>query len=157
MGRPTIPTHIKETKGTLRKDRMNPDEPKLPVKVPEPGSPLLADMSPLAKQVMPHFATLLADMGVLTDPDAPALRLLCEAFAEGIEARNLIQRIGSPYYATSKPGGDVMYRPHPAVAMAADADRRFVVLANQFGLTPAARAKVSAEIASKTINPFEEI
>jgi P27 family predicted phage terminase small subunit len=125
--------------------------------MPEADNPLLAGMTPLAKQVMPEFAQLLYDMGVLADADAPALRLLCEAFAEGVEARSLLQRLGSPYYETHKPDGDTMYRAHPAVAMAADADRRFAMIAGQFGLTPAARAKVSAHIASKTANPFESI
>ncbi|MBC7164838.1 MAG: phage terminase small subunit P27 family [Roseovarius sp.] len=91
----------------------------------------------------PALARLLADMGVLSDGDMTALALLCETLGEWIEAGQTIARHGATYECTTEAGA-VMFRAHPAVAQRNDAARRLQSLLAEFGLTPSARAKVSA-------------
>jgi P27 family predicted phage terminase small subunit len=155
MARPTLPTAVKKLKGTLQPCRTNPDEPILPVEVPNEDKSL-AHLSPEARLIWPDFADILSRMGVLTMADGPAMGLLVEAFVDGIRARRTVEREGYTYECVSEKGG-TMIRPHPAVAQAADADRRFAFWCNQFGLTPAARSRVSANLTEKAKNEFEEI
>jgi P27 family predicted phage terminase small subunit len=155
MGRPRKPTALKELTGTVQPCRAVPDEPRPPVGLPDPS---LAHLSPTARELWPQFADALLNMGVLTVADGPALTLLVEAFAEGIEARRVLEELGSPYYeSVNQQTGATMVRMHPAAARASDADRRFVLLANQFGLTPAARTRVSMSIKKQDENPWEAL
>jgi P27 family predicted phage terminase small subunit len=100
-----------------------------------------AFLSDRARAHWPDLARLLADLGVLSDGDMIALGLLCETLAEWIEAGKTIARHGATYECTTEAGA-VMYRAHPAVAQRNDAARRVQSLLSEFGLTPAARAKV---------------
>lgn len=111
---------------------------------PVPASDLTppAFLSDRAAQHWPALARLLADMGVMADGDRLALALLTEALAEWIEAGETIAQHGATYECTTEAGA-TMYRAHPAVAQRADAARRVQSLLSEFGLTPAARAKVT--------------
>lgn len=102
-----------------------------------------AFLSDRAAQHWPELAGLLAGLGIMVDSDRVALALLCEALAEWIEAGATIAQHGATYAATTEAGA-VMHRAHPAVAQRADAARRVQSLLSEFGMTPAARAKVAA-------------
>ena len=156
MGRPRKPTAIKKLAGTDQPCRLNPNEPVLPVEAPELDD-ALPYMSPLAKKIWNDLSSLLVKMGVLSLVDGPALGLMAEALAEGIGARKQIERDGGATYSSEGRDGQVLIKGHPAFAQAADADRRFVALANQFGLTPAARSRVSSDLSNKVKNDFEDI
>ena len=156
MARPRKPTATKELAGTLRKDRTNPKEPKLAVALPDVDESL-AYLSPLAKKLWPDISKVLLGMGVLTIADGAALGLLAEALAEGIIARRTIEACGGATYLSEGRDGQTLIKAHPAFAQAADADRRFMALASQFGLTPAARSRVSTDLTTKVKNVFEEI
>lgn len=81
-------------------------------------------------------------MRILTMADGPALALLCDAYAEYLEAREKTSgRKGKTYETTTAQGG-TMIRPRPEVAMASDAWRRVQRMLSEFGLTPSSRAKV---------------
>ncbi|MBC7155627.1 MAG: P27 family phage terminase small subunit [Rhodobacteraceae bacterium] len=67
--------------------------------------------------------------------------LLCKTLCEWIEAGRTIAQHGATYECQTEAGA-VMYRAHPAVAQRNDAARRVQSLLSEFGLTPAARAKV---------------
>ena len=95
-----------------------------------------------AAQHWPELAGLLADLGIAADSDRLALALLCEALAEWIGAGETIAQHGATYECTTEAGA-VMHRAHPAVAQRADAARRVQSLLSEFGMTPAARSKVS--------------
>ena len=141
MGRPKTPTVLKVVKGTQRKDRANPSEPKPKAATKDEAPPdwLSLAATPWWHRVRP----LLLQMKVLTQADPVALGLLCDALAEYVAARDAVVAGGPTYEVESKFG--LTIRPRPEVAMAQDAWRRAKLMLTEFGLTPASRAKVSAE------------
>ena len=82
-------------------------------------------------------------LGVLTVADAAAFECLCEAYADKLAARDELKAFGSSYYRTAKDGA-VMHRPHPALAVVQNADRRIRAWLVEFGMTPSARSRVKA-------------
>jgi P27 family predicted phage terminase small subunit len=91
-----------------------------------------------------RFSGLLADTGVLTAADGPALERLCEAWAAGIEARESMDRAatargveiaaaGEPSYMSQGIDG-VLVRRRPELALIADADRRVDPEAESIGI-----------------------
>lgn len=155
MGRPKLPTAVKLLQGTLQKCRTNPDEPTPEVAVPE--TPDLSHLSETAQRLWPEFAAILYEMRVLTTVDGPGLTQLVQAFAEGVDARQAIKDAGGPTYSVTSREGNTVWRVRPEVAIAADADRRFLAWSIQFGLTPAARSKVSTQFETPAYNEFEDI
>lgn len=93
-------------------------------------------------------------MGVLTVIDGMALELLVGAYVEWRRHRDVIDEEGDSYKTTSS-DGSVMIRPHPQVAMMADAWKRICKMQAEFGMTPASRSKVNAKGADG-VDPFEE-
>lgn len=138
-GRKRTPDHLKVVRGTDRADRRNDAAPQ-----PErerPSAP--AHLSEIGREMWGYVVKLTDDAGVLTELDALAVEQLVEAYADWREARDIVQCEGT-HYETENASGGKMIRPHPAVAMRADAARRFHSLMAEFGLTPASRSKVSA-------------
>lgn len=136
-GRPPKPTVQKVTTGTLRKDRTNPKEPAGKV-----GIPLVPfGMSEGAIEFWLHISPLLSGMQVLIKEDVDALAQMCELDAEIKELRIQIKCEGRTYETQGASGK--MIKAHPAVRMLSDARRQFLVHLTHFGLTPAARSKVS--------------
>ena len=134
-----LPSEIKKLKGTLQKSRTNQKEPKPEVVLLSPP-PFLGSK---AKKAFKELARITANMRILAESDAIALTMLCDAWAEWRDARDYIKKNGTTYKTVGK-NGDVMYRAHPEVAIAADAFRRVTNLLSQFGLTPSSRANVEA-------------
>ena len=145
---------MKELAGTLRKDRTNFEEPSLPILEPEDME--LDHLSPTARELWPQFADVLRKMGVLTEADGAALTELVETYAEIVDARRVIRAEGA-YYDAQGQNGSFLKKSHPALVRISDAGRRWLSLATQFGLTPAARSKVSAAITDEPKNEFEDI
>src|SRR6266851_4172530 len=114
-----LPSSVKEFRGTARKDRTNPREPRPPVGIPQPRRGL----SVSARGWYRRLAPILRDMGVLTLADGPALELLSETLAEQTQARRVLARDGQTYKCTTTSGA-VMWRTRPEQAIAADAGRR---------------------------------
>lgn len=117
-GRPRKPTRTKVLQGTFRKDRSNAREPEpaeLSGDTPPPAS--LCGVEAKARWV--GLAPMLAEMGVFTVADAPALEMLCRLLgqADALDAAKL---------------------PVPG-ALAAEVRMHLV----QFGMTPSGRARVS--------------
>lgn len=131
---------------------MNPTAPK--PKKARPAPP--AHLSIKAKTVWGEVSAVVYNMGVLTVADGMALEGLCEAYADLRSARAALQERGALTYETVTTSGGVMFRAHPEVAMAADADRRFMNWLSKFGLTPADRSRVSGE-AQKEPSVFDEM
>ena len=151
MGRPRTPTNLKVIRNTNRNDRANKREPK--VNDPLPAEP--PDwLSPAAVPWWGRVRPILLGMKVATSADPIAVGLLCDALAEYVAARAAYLSEGMTYETTGK-NGDAMIRAHPAVGIAADAWRRAKLMATEFGLTPASRAKVSTTEAGPA-DPLEE-
>jgi len=81
-------------------------------------------------------------MQVMTGADPVALGLLCDALADYMAARAVVEKEGASYETEGDAGK--MLRQRPEVYIAADAWRRAKLMLTEFGLTPASRAKVSA-------------
>ena len=137
-GRRPKPTASKRLSGTLRRDRQNQREPK-----PKAGARCPSWLAADAKSVWRDLAPVLERMKVLTEADREALALLCSALAEYRQARAVLDREGSTYRATTEAGA-VLVRPRPELRIAQDAWRRARLMLVEFGLSPAARSKVSA-------------
>lgn len=147
MGNPKKPTHLKAVQGTLRKDRANPSEPK-------PSGALPVPPDHLSEQEAEKFLVLtgyLKSMGVAAVEDTDALASLASVLVEIEEDQVLLHSLGSPYYIPNEENG--MIRAHPAVNRIQVGRQRAQALLGEFGLTPAARSKVSAGKPSEQ-NPF---
>jgi P27 family predicted phage terminase small subunit len=151
MGRPPKPTRLKLLEGTTRKDRANPAEPKPPAARAKEAPPrwLRTSSHPWWKRIRP----LLVQMQVLTGADPVALGLLCDALADYMAARAVVAKQGATFETNGDAG--LMIRQRPEVAIAADSWRRAKLMLTEFGLTPAARAKVTAADVGP-IDPLEE-
>lgn len=146
-GRRPTPTHLKVVSGNPGKRALNKREPKPKREIPS----CPAHLSDESKVAWGRLTAMLDRIGVLTEADALALERLCDCYSEILECRVLIARDGRTYSSIRTEGeGDdvqemVLIKANPAVAMLADADRRFKGYLVEFGLTPAARSKVQAK------------
>ena len=134
-----VPTEIKKQRGTLRKDRMNPNEPVLPSIIP----PIPSWLSEDGQKAFSELSTLLHDMSVLTQADELALTLLCDAYSEYKSAKEIVNSLGATVEIMSREGNS---KPtiRPEVQIANQAFVRVFQLLKEFGLTPSSRAKVNA-------------
>jgi len=139
-GRKPKPTHLRLVTGNAGKRPINAAEPK--PRRERPSAP--AHISDKARETWGYVTGLLDEMGVLTKADAIALEQLCEAYADSLAARDALRLFGSPYYETVSQTGGVMHRAHPALAAMQDADRRIKAWLTEFGMTPSARSRITA-------------
>jgi P27 family predicted phage terminase small subunit len=132
------PTAEKALAGTLRRDRLNPHEPRPPA-----GAPAARRGLPRAvRREYDHLVTLMAAMpGVATVCDVVQLELAAAALAEYREAVAVVLRRGQTYKCKTQAGA-VMVRTRPEVAIAADAWRRSNAALQNLGLSPVARPKL---------------
>ena len=132
-----LPTRVKALRGTLRRDRTNPREPKPLVRIPPCRRSLPASVRAMYQRV----GRILAPLRVVTVADGLALELVASALVEHETAARVILEQGATYPARTEAGA-VMHRARPEQAIAADAWRRAASMLTQFGLTPASRSKV---------------
>ena len=146
-GRKPLPTHLKLVKGTARPHRLNKDEPKPTVTVPEPPSHL--DERARAKFVV--MAELLARHGVMTELDTGALSRYVVVWCRWVDAEAEIKRRG-PVVKTE--GGNIIQNPFLAVA------NKYLLqmaqLESECGMTPSSRSRIRMAEPAETIDPFEE-
>lgn len=127
------PTAVRLFEGNPGNKPIDPNEPK----------PAVPDHVPVAPDWLPdvgrakwhEVATHLWQIGCLTSIDTDALALYCEAWDEFYTAREEIKIHG--LVAISENGNEYQ---HPAVGIKNKAIQRMRQLANEFGMTPAARA-----------------
>lgn len=147
MGRKKKPTTLHLLEGTFRPDRHNVNEPIIQkpdlVKLRVP-----AYLSPQAKRIYKHLREVLLKIRVVSEADRTALEIMAEAYAEFRLAEKQLRDDGITYNHTDEYGNTTI-KPHPAVRIKQMAYTRWKSLASEFGLTPAARTKVSAEIKRK--------
>jgi len=134
-----LPTELKKQRGTLRKDRMNENEPKLPSIIP----PIPTWLSEDGQKAFSELSTLLHDMSVLTQADELALTLLCDAYSEYKRAKEVVNELGATMEVTSREGNTKSVI-RPEVQIANQSFVRVFQLLKEFGLTPSSRAKVNA-------------
>lgn len=146
-GRRPKPTALRLVEGNPGKRAINKREPKPKREIPS----CPAHLTDAGKVAWGRLCTLLDRMGVLTEADAFALERLCDCYTEILECREEVARRGRTYESIRQIGDEdsgveqVLVKANPAVAMLADADRRFKSYLVEFGLTPAARSKVQVK------------
>jgi P27 family predicted phage terminase small subunit len=141
MPNPRTPSKLKVLRGTDRKDRANPAEPNPPALSANAEPPEWLELSDLAKVAWNDIAPMLRAMHVLTQADVVGLSLLCDALAGYVTAKRTIGEEGAVYWTSGKAP---MRRAHPAVGIAGENSKFAKAMLSEFGLTPAARSRVSA-------------
>lgn len=129
------PTALKVLHGETRPSRLHPDQP-----VPRAELPTAPTyLSAAAKRIWKHTAAELEYMGLLTGADQEALAMYCTAVALHAQAVREVNRDGV-LVDGAVPGTRVK---HPALQVIRDQATLAKGYAQQFGLTPAARASLT--------------
>ena len=143
-GRKKIPEKLKVVAGTSRSDRVNDNAP-----AANPGvADLPETLSSRGAELFASTSAILDGMGIASPDDVSALTMLAMRL-EQVEVLTVQIEDGGYTYKTD--GG--LWKANPAVAQRSDAMRHAQSLLAEFGLTPAARAKVSAGKPAEK-NPF---
>jgi len=129
------PTVLKLLQGNPGRKALNKREPKPAAGVPE----MPAHLSVGAKQFWKMQGPRLARIGCLTVVDGEAFAALCEARAAWVEAKK--SRLKGGFVITSPNGYQVQ---SAFVGMERQALKQFMVLAQEFGMTPSSRSKIKA-------------
>ena len=135
-GRKPTPTAIKELEGNPGKRPLNTHEPKPPKKAPTCPKGL----PPEAKKEWNRLAGPLEEMGVLTELDRDSFAAYCTAYARWREAEDFMTKSGTTIFKT--PSG--YWQQLPQVSIAQTYLKIMSRIAEQFGLTPAARSRIVA-------------
>jgi P27 family predicted phage terminase small subunit len=147
-GRKRLPDHLKIVKGTAQKCRMNPDAPVADIDSPRPPAWL-------SRRAVEHFAVLrerIAGLGIASKTDTEALAIAAMRMAEIEECDRDIEQLGRVLAEEGKTP-----RANPAVGQRSEAMRHLQSLLAEFGLTPAARSKVTAPKKEQNANPFAKV
>lgn len=107
-------------------------------KRPQPPSHL----DPVARNEWRRVVPELIDIGVLARVDTATLAAYCQAYSRWVKAELELQAHGTLTYV-SETG---VIRLHPAVGAAEKAMAQVRLFAQEYGLTPASRARVQAHI-----------
>lgn len=149
MGRKRIPDHLKVLSGTAQKCRMNEDAPAPNNGTSEPPEWL----SGRASEIYRGIVSILMGMGIASPDDRDALAILASRLEEIEITTAVIEDGGRTYEQCDENGNVKMVRARPEVGMRNEAMRHAQSLLAEFGLTPAARSKVSAG-KEREDNPF---
>jgi P27 family predicted phage terminase small subunit len=146
MSNPRKPDEIKKLEGTYREDRANPDAP-----VYRAAPPPMPDWLsvPAAAEWCRHVP-LLAEKRVLAETDLGVLAAYCSAVGDQQLANETLKH--SPRFYESEGG---LWKEHPAAKASRDAGQQVRMLANELGLSPASRSKVSPLPEAPEKDPME--
>ncbi|MBB6011888.1 P27 family predicted phage terminase small subunit [Aquamicrobium lusatiense] len=153
-GRKRTPDHLKVVAGTDRPDRMNPDAPKPAASMPEAPDWLSAR----GAEIFDQLVAIVGAMGIGSSSDAAMLALASSRLEEVEICTAMIEDGGRTFVSnvTYDDQGRVasqQIKGHPAVAQRSEAMRHAQSLLSEFGLSPAARSKVSVNTPDEQ-NPF---
>lgn len=100
-------------------------------------------LSPEAKAWWCYYAPILAERGTSTLADAGGLQQLCETAGDIDRLRKALASYGGYTYEATSVTGERIVRAYPEVGQLNTASRMLRALLNDFGLTPAGRARVA--------------
>lgn len=156
-GRKRIPDHLKVVAGTAQPCRMNPDAPMAASDLPVPPTWLSAR----AAEIFLGLVGVIDEMGIASASDTAVLALASSRLEE-VEICTAIIEDGGRTFQSSAEYDDQgrliaqQIKGHPAVAQRSEAMRHAQSLLSEFGLTPAARSKVSVNKKPEA-NPFKAL
>jgi|TARA_R100000655_G_scaffold51305_1_gene88965 P27 family predicted phage terminase small subunit len=139
-GRKRKPTELKKQIGTYKDCRNNPNEPKLPISIP--NMPKYFDE--FAKEAFEFLGVKAFEMRILTEADKLALELLSESYSEYRKAINIIKEEGMTYKVIDS-NGNINYKARPENIIKDKAMNRMKSLIVEFGFTPSSRARVNSQ------------
>lgn len=150
------PTSLKLIQGTARPDRNNPNEPQpaKPARVPSPPGHL----GKIAKAEWRRTASKLHDLGLLTLVDTEMLAQYCKAVEEERECCGRLARwnLQHPEHPNVMKTGTGSFKSHPWVLQRDVARKRILEFAREFGMSPAARPRVSGMISAPKASKFDQ-
>ena len=132
------PTALRQLQGNPGKRRLNHGEPRPGARERVPSAPQWLSLE--AKKHWRRVAPRLHAAGLLTEVDVVGLAMLCEALAQYVEGKEIAEREGA--IAISDQGN--VYQ-HPAIGLMKTARTDVLRWAREFGMTPAARSRISVE------------
>lgn len=136
-GRRPVPTALKLLRGNPGKRALNDAEPKPEPRLPKPPGHL----GPEARREWRRAGRLLMAMGLVSELDRSALAAYCQAWGRWVEAEEQLRKYGM---VVKSPSGFPIQSPFLAVAnKAMDQMRGYLV---EFGMTPASRTRVHADL-----------
>lgn len=139
-GRRPLPAAVKKAKGTYRPSRekkRNPNE--VPVTLGRPDMPKRVAKDKEAAEEWTRIANMLEKARALSDADKAMLAEYVMSYSLAVRATEKYQRED---IVVATPTGQM--KANPAIAIAQKASAAALRLAIEFGLTPAARSRVSA-------------
>ena len=146
-GRKPTPTAIKILHGNPGKRPLNKHEP-----MPEKKAPTCPKwLDDEAKKEWKRLAPQMEQLGILTEADRTAFASYCQAYSRWKEAEEFMTRSGTTIFKT--PSG--YWQQLPQVSIAQTYLKIMNRIAEQFGLTPAARSRIIA--GDKNNAPVDEM
>jgi P27 family predicted phage terminase small subunit len=146
------PTALKLLHGERHLDRINTDEPVPRDALPEEPDDLAEEVAQVWRKVIKELAT----MGLAFASDTPSIVAYCEAVAVHRRASWAVHEYGVLIQGRGADAGRLVR--NPAVQQQRDAAMTLLRFAQEFGLTPSARASIKAGDAGadsgKDDNPF---
>lgn len=140
-GRKKTPSKLKILKGTDQPCRMNPAEAEPDLAIPSPPDHLSQDASVEWGRVSQE----LYQLGLLSRIDRAALAAYCQAYGRWCESERMLAQKGLLVKTTN---GNVIQSPLVGIAnKCLEIMHRYLT---EFGMTPAARARVHAEKPEKS-------
>ncbi|TFZ59328.1 phage terminase small subunit P27 family [Methylorubrum sp. Q1] len=149
-GRKRKPDALKQLAGTAQPCRMNPDAPT----ASEGEAEAPEWLSERGAEIFDQLTAIIAGMGIASPDDTAMLSMLASRLEEVEVCTAVIEDLGRVYTSETKSG--TMVRGRPEVAMRSEAMRHAQSLLSEFGLSPAARSKVSA-VTPPESNPFNDL
>lgn len=143
------PTAILEQRGSWRA-KSRPGEPRLPATVPDCPERLTGER----RQTWEAASELLEEMNVLTVADGLALELLADLVSRYRALADTIAEHGETYSYVSANGATIR-QPVPEVSILASVTKQMVGLMDRFGLSPAARTRLTMERGFTPLNEDE--
>lgn len=148
-GRKPKPTALKVLEGNPGKRPLNNNEPKPEKKAPK----YPAWLEPEAKKEWKRMTKTLEAIGVLTQVDATAFAGYCQAYARWKEAEEFLSKHGTIF---KTPSGYIQQVPQ--VSIAQTYLKIMKDFCSEFGLTPAARSRISVSTTEgASDDPMEEM
>ena len=143
-GRKKLPTNLKKIQGTLEKSRLVENEMQVELCVSLPDAPEL--LSEIGRGEWEKVTSQLYNLKMLHRVDLRLVEAYCNEIALYIECEIELRKNGRVDNFKNTNGEVIRSQAKPFIKIKNDALNNAMKLAAQFGLTPVARASISAPI-----------
>jgi len=148
-GRKRQPASILKLRGTFRADRQSGANPEPPTAIPTPPKMLTG----IALEEWDRITKLLAEAGCIAELDRTLLAAYCIEWAKFAKANGQLRLCKSMLARTTKGSKQA----HPLLGISNRAFANLLRICGEFGLSPAARARLSIEAKAAGDDPLERL